>query len=142
MPADPSQPICALSGERFDSFWDDASNGWRYKGATALDAEQAARYRSALIAPQHLTIDSTCYMLIVIQGNHLYLILRVFPDMHRWAAPQFPGLKQMVISPSKNSIYSQICYSMLHVVEDFDPMCEMHLCWQSQIHGICAAGMV
>ena len=41
MPADPAQPNCAISGEQFESIWDDATNGWRYKGAVALDAQQA-----------------------------------------------------------------------------------------------------
>ena len=43
MPADPEQPNCGISGESFDSFWDDATNGWRYRDATAVNAEQAAR---------------------------------------------------------------------------------------------------
>lgn len=48
VPADPAQPTCALSGERFDSAWDDATNGWRYLGAAALDAEQAERCKTYL----------------------------------------------------------------------------------------------
>lgn len=43
MPADPNQPTCALSGERFDTFWDDATSNWRYRDATALDAIQAEK---------------------------------------------------------------------------------------------------
>ncbi|CAL5224399.1 g7081 [Coccomyxa viridis] len=44
VPADDSQPVCALSGERFDTFWDDAREEWRYRDAISLTAEQAARY--------------------------------------------------------------------------------------------------
>lgn len=43
VPADDEQPACALSGERFDTFWDDAEGQWRFRGAVRLDAEQAAR---------------------------------------------------------------------------------------------------
>ncbi|KAK9917508.1 hypothetical protein WJX75_005138 [Coccomyxa subellipsoidea] len=44
VPVDDAQPNCALSGERFETFWDDASEEWRYRDAMRLDAEQAARY--------------------------------------------------------------------------------------------------
>ncbi|CAK0785565.1 hypothetical protein CVIRNUC_008775 [Coccomyxa viridis] len=44
IPADDSQPVCALSGERFDTFWDDAHEEWRFRDAVRLNAEQAARY--------------------------------------------------------------------------------------------------
>ena len=103
VPADPSQPTCALSGERFDSFWDDATNGWRYKGATALDAEQAARYRSALMpaTPDHANCQSRLTASTLVLGSS--------PNMHRWAAPQCPGLNRKAISPSKISPYSCIC---------------------------------
>ncbi len=43
VPVDDAQPNCALSGERFETFWDDASDEWRYKDALRLDADQAAR---------------------------------------------------------------------------------------------------
>ena len=43
IPADDSQPVCALSGERFDTFWDDAHEEWRFRDAVRLSAEQAAR---------------------------------------------------------------------------------------------------
>ena len=43
IPADTSQPVCALSGERFDTFWDDAHEEWRFRDAVRLTAEQAAR---------------------------------------------------------------------------------------------------
>ncbi len=43
IPADDSQPVCALSGERFDTFWDDAHEEWRFRDAVRLNAEQAAR---------------------------------------------------------------------------------------------------
>ena len=43
VPADPDQTHCALSGEKFDSFWDDSRNEWRYQGTVALTAEQASR---------------------------------------------------------------------------------------------------
>lgn len=42
VPVDDAQPTCALSGERFETFWDDASEEWRYRDAVRLDAEQAA----------------------------------------------------------------------------------------------------
>lgn len=43
VPADTAQPVCALSGERFDTFWDDAHEEWRFRDAVRLTAEQAAR---------------------------------------------------------------------------------------------------
>lgn len=43
VPADDSQPVCALSGERFETFWDDVTEQWCYRDAVRLDAEQAAR---------------------------------------------------------------------------------------------------
>lgn len=45
IPADDSQPVCALSGERFDTFWDDTAEEWRFRDAVRLSAEQAARCR-------------------------------------------------------------------------------------------------
>ncbi|KAK9836295.1 hypothetical protein WJX81_002795 [Elliptochloris bilobata] len=44
VPVDDEQPACALSGERFETFWDDLEGQWRYRGVVRLDAEQAARY--------------------------------------------------------------------------------------------------
>ena len=43
MPADDSQPACALSGERFETFWDDGREEWRFRDAVRLDAAHAAR---------------------------------------------------------------------------------------------------
>lgn len=43
IPADNSQPACALSGERFETFWDDAHEEWRFRDAVRLTPEQAAR---------------------------------------------------------------------------------------------------
>lgn len=50
VPADDSQPVCALSGERFDTFWDDTHEEWRFRDAVRLTAEQAARY---IFMPSH-----------------------------------------------------------------------------------------
>ena len=62
MPADPEQPTCALSGEKFDSFWDDARNEWRYQGAVALTAEQAQRCAVTLLTlPSHL-VNLKCFL--------------------------------------------------------------------------------
>ena len=38
-----AQTCCALSGEAFEQFWDEGHQEWRYRGAKALDAEEAAR---------------------------------------------------------------------------------------------------
>ena len=43
VPADETQQICALSGERFETFWDDGLQQWRYRDAVLLDAEAATR---------------------------------------------------------------------------------------------------
>ena len=43
VPADDSQPACALSGERFETFWDNGREEWRFRDAVRLDAAQAAR---------------------------------------------------------------------------------------------------
>ena len=43
VPADDSQPECALSGEAFETFWDDAAEEWRFRDAMRLSARQAAR---------------------------------------------------------------------------------------------------
>jgi pre-mRNA cleavage complex 2 protein Pcf11 len=43
VPVDDAQPLCALSGERFEQYWDDAHQEWRYAGARRLDAAEAAR---------------------------------------------------------------------------------------------------
>lgn len=40
----PVQTHCALSGEPFEQFWDEAHQEWRYRGAKALGAEEAARW--------------------------------------------------------------------------------------------------
>jgi hypothetical protein len=57
VPADESQPTCALSGERFETFWDDASEQWCYRDAVRLDADQAARYWHA--AHTYASAEST-----------------------------------------------------------------------------------
>lgn len=44
VPVDDSQTHCALSGEAFEQFWDEAHQEWRYRGARALGAEEAASY--------------------------------------------------------------------------------------------------
>lgn len=41
-PADEAQRSCALTGEPFDSFFDDAAGEWRYRDCLALDAAGAA----------------------------------------------------------------------------------------------------
>lgn len=43
-PVDDAQTHCALSGERFEQFWDEEHQEWRYRGAKRLDAEEAAAY--------------------------------------------------------------------------------------------------
>ena len=43
-PADESQPACAISGERFASFWHEASESWHFDDARRLFGEEAARY--------------------------------------------------------------------------------------------------
>ena len=42
--ADEEQTHCALSGERFDQFWDEDHQEWRYRDARRLADEEAARY--------------------------------------------------------------------------------------------------
>lgn len=42
--ADEEQTHCALSGERFDQFWDEDHQEWRYRDARRLTAEEAARW--------------------------------------------------------------------------------------------------
>ncbi|KAA6426564.1 MAG: pre-mRNA cleavage complex 2 Pcf11-like [Trebouxia sp. A1-2] len=44
VPVDDSQPKCALSGEKFEKFWHDQYQEWRYKNAVQVGAEDAARY--------------------------------------------------------------------------------------------------
>jgi len=40
---DDGQLACALSGESFETFWDDAHEEWRYKDVVRLNSAQAAR---------------------------------------------------------------------------------------------------
>ena len=42
--ADEDQTHCALSGEKFEQYWDENYQEWRYKGAKRLAGEEAARY--------------------------------------------------------------------------------------------------
>ncbi|KAG7673283.1 hypothetical protein Ndes2526B_g03286 [Nannochloris sp. 'desiccata'] len=42
--ADDEQTHCALSGEKFDQFWDEDHQEWRYKDAKKLTAEEGASY--------------------------------------------------------------------------------------------------
>lgn len=44
VPADDEQTHCALSGERFEEYWDEQLQEWRYDGAVRLEAEQAKLY--------------------------------------------------------------------------------------------------
>eukprot|EP00884_Botryococcus_braunii_P002195 jgi/Botrbrau1/11977/Bobra.0115s0013.1 len=41
--ADVEQTHCAVSGEKFEIYWDDDLEEWRYKSAVKLDADQARR---------------------------------------------------------------------------------------------------
>lgn len=43
-PADESQPSCAISGERFEQYWDPDTQTWRYRDAKRLFGEEAERY--------------------------------------------------------------------------------------------------
>jgi pre-mRNA cleavage complex 2 protein Pcf11 len=43
VPVDDSQTHCALSGERFQQFWDEQHQEWRYRDAMRLDADEATR---------------------------------------------------------------------------------------------------
>ncbi|KAK9808534.1 hypothetical protein WJX73_005583 [Symbiochloris irregularis] len=43
-PVDDSQPNCGLSGEKFDIFWDDESEQWRYRDAKRLLGPEAVKY--------------------------------------------------------------------------------------------------
>ena len=43
VPVDDAQMHCALSGERFEQFWDDKHQEWRYWNAVRLDSEQAEK---------------------------------------------------------------------------------------------------
>ena len=45
--ADEEQTHCALSGEKFDQFWDEDHQEWRYRDARRLSDEEAARYDAA-----------------------------------------------------------------------------------------------
>ena len=45
-PADDSQPACAISGERFASFWHEASESWHYDDARRLVGAEAAQCAS------------------------------------------------------------------------------------------------
>lgn len=42
-PVDDLQTHCALSGERFEQYWEERYQEWRYRGAKRLSAEEAAR---------------------------------------------------------------------------------------------------
>ena len=44
VPADDEQTHCALSGERFEEFWDEQLQEWRYDGVVKLDATKAEQY--------------------------------------------------------------------------------------------------
>ena len=48
-PADESQPSCAISGERFASFWHEASESWHYDDAKRLFGAEAARCAAWLV---------------------------------------------------------------------------------------------
>ena len=43
VPVDDSQPDCALSGERFTTFWHEPSESWHYQDAVRLHGEEASR---------------------------------------------------------------------------------------------------
>ena len=49
-PADDSQPNCGLSGEKFESFWDENHEQWRFRDAKRLTGEEAIRYLVHLAA--------------------------------------------------------------------------------------------
>lgn len=44
--ADPAQTHCGVSGEKFEIYWDDDLEEWRYKSAVKVDLAQARRYAS------------------------------------------------------------------------------------------------
>ena len=52
--------VCALSGERFETFWDDAREQWRFRDAVRLDAAQAARVCAFVWPPLKPFIGSRC----------------------------------------------------------------------------------
>lgn len=44
VPVDDSQTTCALSGERFEQFWDEQQQEWHYKNTIRLSDDDAVRY--------------------------------------------------------------------------------------------------
>lgn len=42
-PADELQLSCGLSGEKFESYWDEELEQWRYRDAKRVTGEEAAR---------------------------------------------------------------------------------------------------
>jgi hypothetical protein len=44
VPADDEQTHCALSGERFEQYWDEAHQEWRYRNARRLGGAEAAAH--------------------------------------------------------------------------------------------------
>ena len=49
VPVDESQPTCALSGEEFEKFWNEAEQEWHYRGAIILDRAVGGAKKGSIV---------------------------------------------------------------------------------------------
>jgi pre-mRNA cleavage complex 2 protein Pcf11 len=49
VPVDESQPTCALSGEEFEKFWNEAEQEWHYRGAILLDRAVGGAKKGSIV---------------------------------------------------------------------------------------------
>jgi pre-mRNA cleavage complex 2 protein Pcf11 len=49
VPVDESQPTCALSGEEFETFWNEAEQEWHYRGAIVLDRAVGGAKKGSIV---------------------------------------------------------------------------------------------
>jgi len=49
VPADESQKTCALSGEPFETFWNEDEQEWHYRGAVVLDRAVGGAKKGSIV---------------------------------------------------------------------------------------------
>ena len=59
VPVDESQPTCALSGETFETFWNEKEQEWHYRGATILDRAIGGAKKGSIVLARAVPKKST-----------------------------------------------------------------------------------
>uniref|UniRef100_A0A7S1T3W2 PCFS4-like zinc finger domain-containing protein n=1 Tax=Tetraselmis chuii TaxID=63592 RepID=A0A7S1T3W2_9CHLO len=77
VPADDSQTTCAISAERFEEFFDEATQEWRYRDAKVLKGPEARKYN----VPEGSIVLVSCLTSATVLDSEIGSVVAVTADM-------------------------------------------------------------